>query len=323
MEDTANPNKKQKTDDEAPITEAARMSTTTGGIADTSGRTGETQVSIPPTITYGMQETHTTILPAIFWMSAPGLAYTPTTLGIRLNSIYDIIDSGTINASVTNNQFWTKKCGTATHSLTTGYNFPREFTAPNLTVNCWYRDTWDKIYQNYTVLGCEYEVVVQMPCIDGERALIAESIETEGGGTTSTILPTDIGLFDMYGMKNIKFHQVGNNDSTVQPMAIIKGNYKPGQAKRDVSNDGDVKLWAQPTNAPTYKESLRLYFYRHPLHVSTDVLDSSTTQCNVNIQVRLKYIVQYKQLKQSARYPVTGATNTDGIIFPGSAHPYV
>lgn len=298
------------------------MSAPTNSIANTEGRTGETPVSIPPTITYGLQETHTTILPTIFWMSAPGLSYSPTTLGIRLNSIYDIIDTGTINSTITNNQFWTKKCGTANHSLTTGYNFPREFTAPNLTVNCWYRDTWDKLYQKYTVLGCEYEIIAHMPAIDGERALIAETIETEGTAN-STVLPTDIALFDIYGMKNVNYHQVGNNDATVQPMTIIKGTYKPGSAKRDVSNDGDVKLWTDPTQAPAYKESLRLYFYRHPLHVSTDVQDSSTSQCNVNIQVRLKYIVQYKQLKQSARYPVTGSTATDGIIFPSSAHPYV
>jgi hypothetical protein len=324
MSDTSNPNKKQKTD-ETTTTEptlAMAMTAPTGSIADTSGRTSETPVSLPPTITYGLQDTHTTILPAVFWMSAPSLTYgTPTTIGIRMNSIYDIIETGTIRTTITANQFWTKKCGTGSHTGTTGYNWPSEFGDNNFTVNCWYRDTWDKLYENWTVLGCEYEITLHMPAIEGERALVAQTIETLGSGTNNTSLPTDVSLFDIMGMKNIRYHPVENNNNTSNPFTIIKGTYKPGTAKRDVSNDGDVKLWSTGTTSPSYKESLRLYFYRHPFSVGKETNDATDNQCNVNIQVRLKYIVQYKQLKQSVRYPTTGATNTNGIIFPGSAHP--
>lgn len=131
----------------------------TGGIADTAGRTSETPVSIPPTITYGLQETHTTVLPQICWFSAPNLDYTyiPTTFKIRLNGIYAVMTGDIVDTAVTG-KLWTRKAtqpdvyGT---TATNGAIFPKSLTAANINLNNygWYRDTWEKLYMYYNVFG--------------------------------------------------------------------------------------------------------------------------------------------------------------------------
>lgn len=316
-----------------------------GGLTDTSGRTSETQVSIPPTITYGLQETHTTVLPAICWFSAPNLLtnFVPKTFAFRLNSIYDLMTVGTISTAIQDgDKFWTKKCGETAYAGTTGaatgYDFPSEGWTEFYP---WYRDTWEKLYSYYTVLGCEYEIVISNPGISGRKALIAYSVQTTGSNqSTSVSLPTITPLKHLYGMKNIQYEEVHGRDNGVgkNNVSIIKGTYKPGTALRDISNDGDVKLWLKTDETgaagetPVYSERMQVMSYLHPLSTAGSdadgVFGSATapdffrSDVHLNYQVRLKYIVQFKQLRQSVRYPIAGSTNTQNIQFPAAGNPY-
>lgn len=338
--------KKQKTDETetAPIATQSMMIGSTS-IADTTGRTSETAVTIPPTITYGLQDTHTTILPAICWFSAPNLPYdfTPKTFALRLNSIYDLMHVGTTSVSApaesATSTFWSKKCGEKNYKTgeTDGYAFPSE--GMNQFVP-WYREYYEKLYQYYTVLGCEYEIVMCCPCIAGRKALVATSIETTGSTeSTSTVLPINVPLRELYGMKNIQFEEVNGRDSAIgqNNFAIIKGQYKPGTGKRDVSNDGDVKLWIKTASdgtgsSPTFVERLQVMAYAHPFYnMGNDqngVINGAEqppephSEINLNFQVRVKYIVQFKQLYSAARYPINGQTATSNIQFPSSGSPY-
>lgn len=334
--------KKQKTDEE-PVTETSlrTMSASSSSLANTEGRTSETPVAIPPTITYGFQETHTTVLPAIRWFSAPNLTlnYKPTTFSIRLNGIYGLfpdfpIPTGGDAGKFKLNQLWPKKCGEFQIAIdqTQGLPFPDEST--NITP--WYRDTWEKLYMYYTVLGCEYEIVASCPCIAGRKALLAHSVQTTGSNNnTSVSLPTDVALKELYGMKNIQFKEIAGRDNAedgYSNVQIIRGTFKPGSALRDVSNDGDVKLWSK-TDAtgsgenPAYVEKLQIMSYVHPLSTAgtdDDHIENTSLQSgiHINYQVRLKYIVQFKQLRQTIRFPLTGAS-TQVIQFPDAASPYI
>ena len=72
-----------------PTPEAARTAGPGGGIGSVSK---ETPISIA-TPSYGLQETHTTILPYTGWLSAGNIdKTTPAQLKIRLNAPYDMLD---------------------------------------------------------------------------------------------------------------------------------------------------------------------------------------------------------------------------------------
>lgn len=338
--------KKQKTDDttDAPV-EAQRLAlTNSSGIADTAGRTSETPVSIPPTITYGFQETHTTVLPAICWFSCPNLAsnYTPTTFSFSLNSIYNIM-SGSIKASTTQNACWIKKCGEHTYQNGTdvGYPFPSEQANDSWNnMTPWWRDTWEKLYMYYAVLGVEYEIVISSPSLAGRKSLVAYTVQTSGSNNnTSVSLATNVPLRELYGMKNIEYKEIAGRDNAEDGKSnvqIIKGTYKPGTALRDISNDGDVKLWSKTDitgaagESPAYKEYMQVMSYIHPMSTSGNSVNGifgsgENLYSNVchNVQVRLKYIVQFKQLRSSLRFPTAAnAANPVAIQFPDAGNPY-
>mgnify|MGYP006157101119 CR=1 FL=1 len=337
--------KKQKTDEEPVLAEASRQVAPGGGggLTDTSGRTSETAVSIPPTITYGFQETHTCVMPCVAWFSAPNLLpnYKPTTFKLRLNGIYSIMD-GTIKAVATPGEFWTAKCTEADQAGTNANvanPFPSQLADVNMNYEFypWYRDTYEKLYMYYTVLGCEYEIIIHNPGVAGRRALVAHSVQTAStaAGSTSVFLPNDIGLKFLMGQKGIQFEEVAGRDSgqsSKSNMTILKGTYKPGTALRDVSNDGDVKLWSKTDETgangevPSYTEFLQVMSYQSPFsHAAGDsdgIGATNAGQVNLNYQVRVKYIVQFKQLRQSVRYPNFGGAATQGIVFPAAGTPY-
>lgn len=310
---------------------------TTGDLTDTTGRTSETPVMIPPTITYGLQDTHTTILPTVFWFSAVNLSTTlPLTLKLRLNSFNDIICGTTniknaistagervfIQHKVANTDITTTVTDT---TMDTWNQFPATIGNDD-DPEVWYRDYYKNIYQYYTVLGVEYEITYINPRDNGRHCLVAHTVETSGLGG-ATFLPETTSLKDLYGMKQIQFTNVqSRHTETDSEFQIIKGTYKPGSAKRDVSNDGDVKLWTTTTAdaTPSYVEALQLMHFAHPLsHNATSL--TSTNGYQLMCQVRLKYIVQFKQLKQGVRYPtsVPLASTAGEASFPNSANPYI
>ena len=123
--------------------------------------------------------------------------------------------------------------------------------------------------------------------------------------------------------KNVKWYSIPGGQK-----AIIRGSYKPGQAKRNIVNDGDVKTWtAVGPTLPNLKEILTLNFFADPFNNGCQTPEYSTSDVTssggsvygtVMMEINLKYIVQYKDLKQLARYPnVSSGTTTTQIISTG------
>ena len=139
---------------------------------------------------------------------------------------------------------------------------------------------------------------------------------SDTAGQTGNVMP-QTALSQMMAYKNIKWDIIQYSRSEVpnRNNAVISGRYTPGQVKRNIQNDGDVKTWTstgardlQGTNTdswatPTLKDFLTLNFYKAPLGFH------ATTGCN--IQFELKYIVQFKDLRQQARYPNVATTDQD------------
>ena len=341
-----------------PIMEAARASNGGPGGNQVSK---ETPISQYPALTYGLQETHTTILPWVGWLTVAGLdKETPAQLKIRMNAPYDMLDvttadnGSTDGAKLTTKGFYNLPLDPDGRvSGTTGTKYPAEFGNNTTTAHerPQWREYWAAIYEYYTVLGCEYEIIMYNPVVcrntrinyipqktistvvypsvmdisDGglynTDIVVATQFDTYSStaGTTGNVMPL-AKYEEIRGFKNIKWTSVPGGQK-----AVIRGTYKPGDAKRNISNDGDVKTWTKCSDGvpSTLSEILTLNFFCDPFH-NARYRDSYETAASVepsatgsivkggcNMEIKLKYIVQFKDLVEQARYPNTTSTAID------------
>lgn len=300
----------------------------------------ETPISNYPSLTYGLQETHTTILPWTGWLSAARLDKdTPVVLELRMNTPYDMVITGTTSADPVGITVPTK--GLAIRPLdAAGRNnpyqkYPLAFTASTTTATerPQWRDFWANLYDYYTVLGCEYKIIVtnpvtsirtfqydttlspfstpavQAPIKDQADVVCGVEFDTYSDTATSTgnVMPRTE-YEEVRNFKDIRWYKIPDSNGTT----VISGTYKPGQAKRNITNDGDVKTWtATGSTLPNLKENMLLCFWQDPLNNCGDGRAADQFGCGVNIEINLKYIVQFKDLKQQARYPNTLITDQD------------
>ena len=338
--------------------EAARIG---GGGGPGGGVSKETPVSPYPSLSYGLQETHTTILPWTGWLTAGGLDNdTPLQLRIRMNSPWDFLDMATGDvgttdgAQLTTKAFYNRKIDTDNRYATSNgpQRYPVEFGNNTTTANerPQWREYWAKLYDYYTVLGCEYEIHLFNPVeVKQIRPMLMPTKTIAAVVYPSSIWPIDCGWynsdvviatqFDTYSdtatstgnvmpqtyyeevraFKNITWTPVKGGQK-----GVIRGTYKPGQAARNITNDGDVKTWtATGATLPNLKEVLTLNFFTDPFFNARNV-DTYATAASiepsatgsamrgaVNMEIKVKYIVQFKDLKQQARYPNTITADQD------------
>lgn len=292
----------------------------------------ETPIS-PAQPSYGLQETHTTILPVNFWFSVVGPTYDgDCKMRIRTNSIDDVVLTDLTAADVSaadytwlaktlynvpynNNDTRRKQTAALTEAT-----FPRTLATTNTTEQCWWANYWRNLYEYYTVLGMEYEIVIQNVQTNSNNPAFLIAIDhdsySDTQGSTGNITP-DATLAEFLSYRHVKWHNLDAQVATKtnNGVQIITGTVRPGQTRRNISNDGDVKTWTAcgttvGSAIPNLKEIMNIRFFRHPLSAAT--LPGSTpvmgSQPGANVQVKLKYLVQFKDLRVSARYPTTGGT---------------
>lgn len=275
----------------------------------------ETPISSYPSLSYGLQETHTTILPWTGWVSVPFTTTgVPTILELRMNTPYDFFVTGVtqVAANVTPAPIAAalyNKPMQPDGTILTAVAFPQGINNGTAVEQPAWRQFWGQLYEYYTVLGCEYKITIINPVTTaGASGIIGQSYESYSttAGATGNTTPTS-NLYDMMALKGMQFTVVDENGgSPLQNRTVIQGRYKPGQAHRNIVNDGDVKTWTKTdfdnvaAGLPTLTEILRLYFWRGAL--------ATTNVGGCNMQIELKYIVQFKDLRANAKWPVsTGA----------------
>lgn len=301
----------------------------------------ETPISRYPTLTYGLQETHTTILPWTGYLAATGFDHvSPVVIDLRLTQPQDVLAK--VVQGLAAGAAWGKDVysvpynNNATRSTATAAEFPAVVStggaAPggaNTEKATWW-DYWKKLYEYYTVLGCEYEIIINNPGSQvGTEGVVGWDFNahTDTAGASGNITPQDQRLAVMKQYKGIQWRTIAvgneNGSGRAESNVVIKGRYTPGQARRNIVNDGDVKTWIKTNGAtapdsPTLKEFLTLYFFRHELAY----FKPADRLIGVNMQITLKYIVQFKDLYRNARYPntsdgdITQVIDTDAMQFP-------
>ena len=300
----------------APTEAAARAS---GGSSNPISR--ETPISRYPSLTYGLQETHTTILPWVGWCSMyivanRTVAGTGTssvsndkgvTLRIHLNRPSQMIPD--VNEIALSTSPAVPGIYNQPGSLTSGtanMTYPATLKASGADQIPQWLTWWARLYEQYTVLSTEYEVVLNnVEDSHGGRVLIGYEMDSysDTEGASGNIIP-DCTLVEALNFKNMKWRNLGTNRNTVSDghETIIRGIHKPGSIRRNVVNDGDVKTWTKTEIAgtielPKLHETLTIKGWRHPLSYSP----SETSW--VHVQVKLKFIVQFKDLRAALRYP--------------------
>lgn len=268
---------------------------------------------------YGLQDTHTTILPIDFY-----LGYTTKTYGgsgsdqlprlsLRLNSPWDIIESTLVaptgSAAMTNAIVNARPPLTTDIWAATPGRFPETIdpTTAGGPIPAW-REWWLQIYQAYTVLRTHWTITIKNTGTDagGPCTLIKYLYEGAGPSDTTGLCPRDANIIDMDAWEQIKDKRVYgrfSNNIGVQgtlDITTIEGSWHPGMIQRNVKNDGDVKTWTDITTAgqaPNYKELLTLFFAKDPLAGNGSAFDRGI------IKVTMKFVVQFKDQQQLLRWP--------------------
>jgi len=249
----------------------------------------ETQVMKNATPSYGLQETHTTLSLFEGFFSSTSMDFTaPNFMEFRMTSPLDCVaTSSLVNVAIAgaytkavNNVPWigtttglTRVAGSAEFPIVTATG------SVATEIGSWFA-FWAKIYEYYTVLSCDYEIIINNPSATPNNDVLVGwdfNSYSDTVGATGNKTPQLSTLMDMKSYKHMKWTKIEATTSlnVAKPISVISGRYLPGMANRNVSNDGDVKTWNKVTDQPTLKEFLTLYFFKHPLS-----LQNTTTAIN-------------------------------------------
>ena len=293
-----------------PTTRAMTMADGPGGVGK------ETPVTIPPTITYGHQNTHTTILPYTFFLGSGQINGSGITFQYQLNSLYSpilsaIVTSPTGNTPSSYTNQWINKFYAAniTSTGTLGHWLESFPDAYDITTSIpAYRSHWDGMYGHYTVLGVEYEIRIfnltpDFNDVTNGTIWDPQHLEVFKLYTSNNAVPSSATPYQMRFWKNTdKFvsyapSKFNNNRSVLS----ISGVWKPGDVKRDIRDDSEAKVWTACGSSPTLKENIYLKIFPQKLIAASGVAAEGGPR--VSMECTFKYIVQFKGLVASLEYP--------------------
>ncbi|MCG0276764.1 MAG: hypothetical protein L5655_11555 [Thermosediminibacteraceae bacterium] len=261
---------------------------------------------------FGLPETHTAVLPMTIWFSVAGLDSTldtNSTLTIRGTSPYDpvstvpvsigsrpaTIAAGTKQIAVNPLSY---AAGALSYPADANGTFPKTWAGTEIPA---WRDYFARLYEVYAVLGMHYRATIRTACSDGGADLtVMTATEAYGATSSGQKIPETFNLAESYAWKGFKYYNINNFDNDQagrKDTMVVTGSYKPGQNRTNVRNDEDVKTWTPMTNQPSLTENVKIFFAKSPLGVAP------TTKVGCNVMLEIKYIVQFKDLKEQARWP--------------------
>lgn len=292
------------------------------GDSSSGGRgTKETPVThVAPT--YGLQETHTTILPLTFYFSATGLDHgTPAVLTIRMNSINALLQTiptaATAGGAITKDVFrHMAPYGSAATWASPLDTFPTTLTGS--PVLAW-RSYYQTLYEVYTVTKTHWKLTVTNASnLNGERAdaIIGWGYETYGSSSTGNVFPTGATLNETFAWKDISYkvcHGLNNDQATKTDTIVLSDTYWPGKQHHNIVNEDQIKTWTAYNSTPDFTERLKLMFWRAPLN------STSAAGMKLNCMLQMKVICQFKDLGEHARYPTSSTGSTIVQTLPDQA----
>lgn len=306
---------------------------------------------------YGIPNVHTTVLPAKHWACIYGLNEEAAIFKINYNSCWNWLHTGLSNPELSGTDPYKTNCVAKTFH--TG-NFTKAFednstppvlkmlrtvrlgTSPGEEASAavpseymYYRDYFSKIYKSYTVLSTEISITFDNVAVDSKDHLqvgwMLCSDETMPPDTIGS-KGVNIMAFDAWEQTKRKLLPSGRYQRE-NGRETLDWTLKSGDATHEALDlhkvvDGTVQseVWTKCGSAPADKEFLLLYFWKDNLGFGDSAVDIS----GLNMEINLKFLVQFRDKRYYARYPIgkTGAqmpakptiTETNDTIvenFPG------
>jgi hypothetical protein len=164
-------------------------------------------------------------------------------------------------------------------------------TATSQPVYGW-RPFYKQLYEKYAVLGCYWEIHCRHADESIDKNLMLSVIK-EGPNQIPTMSPGDKIDNHKWMIKKIRpnrgatpWHQNG---------VAMKGYYRPGDFGEEVVTDALAETWTDFDSQPAVAENLHC-----ELAHATDTRTGSTT--DIYVRHKLKYIIQFKGLKEKWRH---------------------
>lgn len=283
----------------------------TGGAQPAKKGSEETAIT-PQRPHYGLPETITAVMPSTFYFSA--LVDTSKDVMVqaefRLTSMTDqsISTFSTPTPATTYSRGLYSQClptsnATAWPAAPNIISFPTTGAADNST----WRTYYHKMYQYYRVLGIEYEFVIQNTQYNvGNDVLVATVIDTYSLQSAVNVHPLGITTkpSEMEQWSDVRWNIARSSiDGTQNDTYLtVKGYYKPGKVRQNVENDEDVTTWTKVGQSPDLTEKLTILFGKTPFN-------TSLLSHGVNVRVKMRKIVQYKDLNVAYRWPAASLTD--------------
>lgn len=97
--------------------------------------------------------------------------------------------------------------------------------------------------------------------------------------------------------------QINTNQSNILQLA---GQYSPGDCQREIRQDAEVENWTHTNTNPLLREILLLRFKPETARYrTTDQASSAGRQIRYKYTAQLEYLVEFKELKEGLRWPIT------------------
>lgn len=279
-----------------------------GYSAQTKG-SHETKV-MPAQPDYQLPETHTARLTFATWLSMTDCQWAqPVSLEINMvdpkTPIISTVTHPTAAAAYTQGIFdeqvpsFSGAVGAWANPL---YSYPQTYST-TLLPGMW--RYYVKLYEYFHVTNCHYRITMQN-CSENQSGDVCIFYTNNVYGSTKTgnVIPTNQPINIAMHWKNLHRKVLPtrpNKAEDTQAFVIIEGDYKPGQGRRNVHNDEDVKTWTAVASAPTLTEDLAILFYQSPF---------AQDHGFVRMQIELWYDVQFKDLVEIGRYPGNQASSS-------------
>lgn len=262
---------------------------------------------------YGLPDVTTVVLPFTFYFSmvspASNASNNPTSFKFRLTSLVDIVQTATptpAEAATLTPGCFNRLAGNGTTWPMPERIFPSILTNGGTTEGPQWRTWWARMYQAYTVLKTDYEIMIHNPrnVVNGDLIM---AYGPEVVGTAEGKVYPNAPLCQAEHWPDIDFKLIKSSIYDDRDRyTLISGTYYPGKEKSHVRNDEDVSTWTKYTDpaamaTPNLVESMRLLLYKGPFNSQEDNMA-------VNIRVSLRITAQFRDLIPVLRH-TAGQTN--------------
>lgn len=309
--------------------DTTQMDTSTASLRTASSSTNSGNYETPITVaqpSYSESETLTKYLPFTYWFTVARPTFvTPLEFEINLTHPQNMI---TFSSNMTvptpgaaiSKGFFTHN--TSDTTVLTNWNnpliaYPRTISATPQVQRPATIQWYSSRYKYYTVLNCHYKITMQnVKNTSNSDVWMSYGYNVSNPTKVGNVYPVEnVNIQDeMYwkDLKSIIIPSKGTPTSKDRGIVILEGNYKPGQAKKNVENDGDVQRWTAIEDngglgIPKLRETFVARFYRAPFAQ----FDSGV----IRVQVQLVYTIQFKDLNMKLSHPLNVTLADENLSF--------